>query len=134
MNLRRLTFLCTAVLFLICGIGYGGTTVAAEKAGCARLRNYTVCDETMQEGMESARLRQFDFYGSSILFSETEVTETNLLRRLGSSSEQVEIQVRSSAFFFLPEHSGTREVFEEKLPPDSYCQLPEGRAPPFSCC
>ena len=115
MNLRRLTFLCTAVLFLICGIGYGGTTVAAEKAECARLR-------------------QFDFYGSSILFSETEVTETNLLRRLGSSSEQVEIQVRSSAFFFLPEHSGTREVFEEKLPPDSYCQLPEGRAPPFSCC
>ena len=111
MNLRRLTFLCTAVLFLICGIGYGGTTVAAEKAECARLRNYTVCDETMQEGMESA-----------------------LLRRLGSSSEQVEIQVRSSAFFFLPEHSGTREVFEEKLPPDSYCQLPEGRAPPFSCC
>lgn len=134
MNLKRLILFCTAVFFLICGIGHGESTAAAEKAGCAWLRSYSISGETMQDGLESARLRRFDFYGSSILFSETEVTENNLFRRPGSSSEQVEVPVRIGAFFFLAEHSGTPDVFEEKLPPDSYCQLPEGRAPPLPRC
>ena len=132
MNLKRLALFCTAALLLICGIGHGKRAVAAERTECAWLRGYSISSEAMRDGLANSRLSRFDLCDAALLLPESETAETNPLRRLGSTSEEAEAPVRSDVFFFPAEHSGTAEIFEEKLPPDSCHRLPAGRAPPLS--